>query len=173
MRACMDAPVRKVFSPARTVGTSCMLALLAAGCALPGKGGDPAKPVARIAREPSVAVIETSGARRYEPATDEADVRLEAELAALFAGVADVERAYLTRARRDEGGDGGVLTVCIVARAPVSDDVVRRIGRAFATTHGTAGMLDVQEIGAAQERTLAASVRPFYGSSPPPKETAP
>lgn len=138
---------------------------------MPGMRHDGSRPASTDAPEPQVTSVVAGAARYYEPATTEPDRRLATELGALLAGVPGVERAYLARVREGEGAE--VLTVCIVARAPVSDDVVRRIGRAFATTHGTAGVLDVQEINAAQDRALAPSVPPFYGSPLPPKETVP
>lgn len=116
--------------------------------------------------QPVVVAQERRGTRYFERATGKRDAELARELAALFAGRDGVARAYLVRVHQS-GEPEPVLTVCMASTGPVSDTLVREIGRVYAATHGTAGTLDVLELDPAQERALAGLVPPFHGSPLP------
>lgn len=139
-----------------------------AGCAVPslrpilGKSPEPTAPGATA--EPVVVSLARSGGSYFEPAGRAQDQRLAGELAALFAAVPEIQRAYLARVSTTSEPQG-VLTVCMAARSRVADEVVRRIGRIYADTHGTDGVLDVLELDPGTEQALAGSVTPFYGTA--------
>lgn len=134
-----------------------------AGCAVPTlrKSPEPTAPVATA--EPVVVSLARSGGSYFEPVGSPQDQRLAGELSALFSAVPEIGRAYLARVST-AGEPQGVLTVCMAARSRVADEVVRRIGRIYADTHGTDGVLDVLELDPGTEHALAGSVTPFYGT---------
>lgn len=138
-----------------------------AGCAVPNlrpTQGKPPEPTASGATvEPVVMSLARSGGSYFEPTGSAQDQRLAGELAALFAAVPEIQRAYLARVST-AGEPQGVLTVCMATRSGVADEVVRRVGRIYADTHGTDGVLDVLELDPGTEQALAGSVTPFYGT---------
>lgn len=142
-----------------------MMALLA-GCAAPALRSTPGPTPQTADVDPVVMSLARSGGSYFEPTRSEPDQRLAGELAALFAAVPEIERAYLARVST-AGEPHGVLTVCMAAHGRVADEVVRHIGRIYASTHGTDGVLDVLDLDPGTERALAGSVAPFYGSSLP------
>lgn len=164
--ACNPGVPRATRSADRTVWHGLIIALVlgwTAGCAGPTLRKSPDAPAPAAAAEPVLVSLARSGGSYFEPAGSAQDQRLAGELAALFTAVPEIRRAYLARVST-AGEPQGVLTVCMAADGRVADEVVRRIGRVYADTHGTDGVLDVLELDPGIEHALAGSVTPFYGT---------
>ena len=155
----------------RTASAAASAALLLHGCAARSAIPDPVTPVGAVpvaqtlptGGEPVVVGLDRSGASTFMPATQAADRALAAELVALFTAAGGIHRAYLARVYLPDEPHP-VLTVCIAAPQPVPDALVREIGRIYAGTHGTDGVLDVMDVDAGREAALRAGIEPFFAT---------